>query len=375
MNSNILIIAGEPSGDIRAAELLKELKSQLPDVSFWGIGGDHAETEGMELIEHVNRLSVVGIMEVIRHLPTIRRQFAGVVRNVRRRKPTLAILVDYPGFNLRMARFLKKEGIPVIYYIIPQVWAWGRWRIPVMRKCIDKALVLFDFEEIFMRENGIDAEFVGHPLANVDVPDPVNGEDGKRHIAILPGSRESEVRGSLSRMLDAAEKIREHEGDISFILAKSSNVDPVSYENALASHPSLDISTLTDDTMSVLSKSVFAMITSGTATLEAAISGVPMVIVYHLARLTYLIGLLLKRIPFFGLANIIAAREIVPELLQDDFTPERLSHEVLSLMNDPGRLSVVKENLREVKIALGEKGGAERAARAVRRFLEKKLSK
>jgi len=374
MDSNILIIAGEPSGDIRAAELLRELKGLLPDVSFWGIGGDHSEAEGMELIEHVSRLSVVGVMEVLRHLPAIRRQYADVVSNVRCRKPRLAILVDYPGFNLRVARFLKSEGIPVIYYIIPQVWAWGRGRIRVMRKCIDKALVLFDFEELFMRENGIDAEFVGHPLADVDGPVTAAGGDGKRLIALLPGSRKSEVRSALPIMLDAAEKIRESAGDISFVLAKSSNVDTDSYENSLDSHPSLDVSTVTDNTANALSKSVFAVVTSGTATLEAAISGVPMVIVYRTARLTYLVGRFMMRVPFLGLVNLIAGREVVPELLQNDFTPERLSDEVLSIMNDHGRLPVMKENLREVKSALGEKGGARRAAEAVRRFLEERTS-
>jgi lipid-A-disaccharide synthase len=374
MDDNILIIAGEPSGDMRAGELLKELRGLLPSVSFWGIGGDHAENAGMELIEHVSSLSVVGAMEVIRHLPAIRRQYSDVVRNVRLRKPRLAILVDYPGFNLRVARFLKSEGIPVVFYIIPQVWAWGRGRIRVMRECIDKALVLFDFEETFMRENGIDAEFVGHPLADMRCPSTASGHERERIVALLPGSRESEVRNALPVMLAAAGQIRGRGGDISFVLAKSSNVTPGTYASALAPYAALKISSVTDDTAAALSRSVFAVVTSGTATLEAAICGVPLVIVYRTALLTYIVARSLMRVPFLGLVNLIAGKGIVPELLQNDFTPKKLSDEVLSIMNDPERLSSMKRDLLDVKNALGEKGGAKRAAEAIRRFLEERTS-
>ncbi len=376
MKKNILIIAGEPSGDMRGGEVLGELKKLLPDVSFWGIGGDRMEREGVELIEHVRKLSIVGVWEAVKKLSIIREQYRNVIDNVRKRKPTLAILVDYPGFNLKLARFLHRSNIPVVYYIVPQVWAWGSWRIRSLKNYVDKALVLFDFEQRLLKEHGIDCEFVGHPLVD-KAPSPITPDHpstslgtGELTIALLPGSRESEILNMLPTMLDAAEKIRECREDARFIVAENSNVGRALYDSALARHGGLSISRLTDDTFACLDRCDFAIVTSGTATLETAIMEKPMVIVYRTSPLTYVLARAFKRTPFIGLANIIAGKEIAPELLQKDLTPEKLSGKTLEIINDDSRMRQATEELRKVKHSLGEKGASRRAAEAISRLVD-----
>ncbi|RKY42371.1 MAG: lipid-A-disaccharide synthase [Candidatus Makaraimicrobium thalassicum] len=372
MNRNILIITGEPSGDMRAGELLKELKKLLPEASFWGIGGDCMAGQGAELIEHVRKLSIVGVWEAVKDLSRIRRQYKNTAENIRKRRPGLAILVDYPGFNLSVARFLRRENIPVVYYILPQVWAWGRWRIRSLKSYTDRILVLFRFEKEFLEQAGVDCEFVGHPLLDT-APLPARREPREPFtIALLPGSRKSEILNMLPVLLDTAEKIHERQKDVHFIVAENSNIDKALYDPALAGHSGLSVSRVTDNTFAALDRCDLAVVTSGTATLETAIMGKPMVITYRAAILTYVLFRIFAKTPFLGLTNIIAGKEVAPELLQGNATPEKLSRKILEIMNDGPRMQRMRDELKEVAHALGEKGASRRAAEAITRFISEK---
>jgi lipid-A-disaccharide synthase len=366
---NILIIAGEPSGDARGAELIRCLKPLLNDVSFWGFGGDLMSREGVEIIRHTRELSMVGAVEIIHKLPDIIRHFRQISELARERKPLMAVLIDYPGFNLKVARRLKALSIPVVYYIIPQVWAWGKGRVKKIRKFVKKALVLFPFEEKLLRDKGIECEFVGHPLADTfqieEFSGPAKNIAETLNIALLPGSRKHEIVNMLPVMLQAAEIIHSKRGGVFFSLAESSNIDEDLYDGILSGHQGLAIKRFRADTPGTLRRCDCAIITSGTATLEGAMLEKPMVIVYKASHITYLLFLLLSRIPFIGLVNIIAGKEVVPELLQGNLTAGKLADKLLEMAEDPERLDEIKNELRKIRISLGEKGASKRAAAAV----------
>lgn len=372
MKKNILIIAGEPSGDIRAGELLHGLKGRIKDTHFWGIGGDRLAGEGMELVEHIKDHSMVGIIEIVRKLPKIFSQINNIKKEIEKRKPDFAILVDYPGFNLKIARILHKKQIPVVYYIVPQVWAWGKGRIKVIKKCVNLALVLFPFEEKLLSESGVNCRFVGHPLVDASSASeggaPLEKSPASLTVALLPGSRKHEISHMLPVMLSVAGNIKKAKEGVKFILAESSNITSSSYEKYLTSHEDLSITRLKDDTLRTLRSCDFAIVTSGTATLEAAIAECPMIIVYKASLFSYVLYKIFANVTFLGLANIIAGKEIVPELLQGNFTVDNLSRSALEVVNSPSRMDKMKEELRKVKELLGEKGAAERAAEAVEVF-------
>ena len=373
MEKNILIVAGEPSGDTRAGELLAELKEMLPGARFWGIGGDLMRSEGVELVEHISALSIVGVWEVVKNLSKINKQYNDLVSEIRKRKPSLAVLVDYPGFNLRLASFLHKEGIPVIYYVIPQVWAWGGHRVKALRKNVDKALVLFEFEKEFLERRGVDAEWPGHPIID-RMASRGNAAEGDRTpaVALLPGSRKSEVSALFPVMLEAAGKILEKKPDTRFVVAQNSNVDKELYDLPAETHPGLPLSRVVDDTRACLDRCDLAMVASGTATLETAVMGKPMIVTYKASALCYYMYKLFIRIPFLGLVNIIAGREVAPELLQNDATPEKMAEETLRIMLDPDLAGRIKKDLEEVKRSLGGRGASRRAAGYIASFMREK---
>lgn len=370
---NILIIAGEPSGDVRGAELIGELRKLVPSLSFWGIGGDRMAGEGVDLVEHVRELSIVGAWEALKKLAKIRAQYKMIITAVGERKPLAAILIDYPGFNLMVAKELHSRGIPVVYYIIPQVWAWGKGRTRSIKKYVDKPVVLFNFEKKFLKDFGIDAEFAGHPLMDKIPADLAAGnENGPLNVALLPGSRKHEVTSLFPVMLDAAELILEKRKDAVFTIAESSNVASALYDKPLSDHPRLKISRIKDNTISALSKADFVIVASGTATLETAIMERPMIIIYKAAPITFILYKLVSDVRYLGLVNIIAGKEVVPELLQHNATPEKIARTMFGILEDRTALSEMTNNLKIVKSALGEKGASKRAAEAVKRFLEEK---
>lgn len=368
MIKHILVSAGEVSGDIHAANLVKKLKELNPKLDFFGIGGEKMEQAGVELIERMDKFSIVGIWEALIELGNIRKIYKKIIEEIGIKKPDMAILIDYPGFNLMLAKELKKRGIKTIYYITPQVWAWGGFRIHLLKKYIDKAIVILKFEEELFKKYGIDAVFVGHPLLDRK-PEirlnkkSLNLDEEKFTIALLPGSRQSEVRKLLPLMLKTAEFISRKK-EVQFVLLKNSVVDDKIYDGELKKS-NLRITKILDDSYGCLSISDFVFLASGTATLESAIMEKPMLITYKTSFLTAILFKFFAKTRRLGLVNIIAEREIVPEILQYDAKPKYLASGILSIISSKEKMEKQVQDLRQVKSVLGTAGASLRAARII----------
>ena len=370
---NALIVAGETSGDIHASNLIKNLKALSPNLHFYGIGGKRMEEAGVELVERMEHLSIIGILEVLFKLRHIHLAYKKIMEKARKTPPDIVILIDYPGFNLTLAKALDKMGHRIIYYITPQVWAWGKSRIKTIKKCIDKALVIFKFEEDLFKKHGVEAVFVGHPLLDRKLPSekPDKKAAGldpeKTTVALLPGSRESEVSNTLRLMLKSADLMLK-EKPLQFILLKSSGVKDTTYDEILK-NTKLPIASLKDDSYGCLSLSDFVFTSSGTATLESAIMERPMLITYRTSFLTSILFKFFADTRFIGLVNIIAKREIVPEVLQYDANPKNLSSAILSILSSDEKQKRQITALREVKATLGTPGASLRAAHIINAYL------
>ena len=369
MNQKILIVSGEPSGDLHASNLVKDLKKLNPDRYFFGMGGSLSKKAGVEVVFDISGLALIGLVEVLKNIFTVGRAFKAVLAKTDAVKPDLAILVDYPGFNLRLAKELHKRSIPVVYYISPQIWAWGGDRINIIKKYVRKIVVFFKFEEELYRSNGINAEFAGHPLLDV-VKTSLSKEEtlkkyglagNKTTVALLPGSRRIEIGALLPTMVSAAKLISGKMKNVQFVVAKHPELDISLYENTLRDS-GIDIRIAEGDTYNILAVSDLAIIASGTATLESAIIGTPLIITYKASVITYTLYRLVRTMKFLGLVNVIARKEISPELLQFDATPEKLSDRTISLLSDKNKLSAMKEELKKVKESLGTGGASKRAA-------------
>jgi lipid-A-disaccharide synthase len=367
----LLISCGEPSGDLYGGELLRHLRQRIPDLQAFGLGGEHVSSEGTALHGHVRDLAVVGIVEVVRHLGSIRRIFNGLLAEVDRHRPDLAVLVDYPSFNLRLARELKRRGVPVVYYISPQIWAWKGWRIREIQRNISHMLVIFPFEETIYRSAGVPVTFVGHPLVDLVQPlaDPAAfltsiGLDPSRPVvAVLPGSRPQEVAHNLPPLAGGIERLARRRPDLQFLLALAPSLDPAAVRATLGRQP---VSLVAGRTHAVLSAATLGLVASGTATVEAAILGTPMVVVYRISPLSWAVGRHMVRVVHAAMPNLIAGREVVKELIQGELRPERVAQEALALLDDPGRLARVRADLGQVREGLGGGGASARAAEAVR---------
>ena len=373
MTKYVLISAGETSGDIHASNLIKNLKEFSPGVRFFGIGGERMEAAGVDMVKRMDNLSIIGVTGILSNLKHLNHAFKGLVKKAKTLSPALAILIDYPGFNLILAKRLKKIGIPVVYYITPQVWAWGGWRIRTIKKYVDKAVVILRFEEELFKKHGIDASFVGHPLLDREAKTLRAGgslglDKEKFTVALLPGSRKSEVLRMLPVMLKTAEIISRKK-DTQFVLLKSSGVSENIYETLLKK-TSVKVTVVKDDTCGCLSLSDFVFTSSGTATLESAIMEKPMLITYKTSFLTALLFKTVARTRFIGLVNIIAGKEIAPELLQYDARPERLASSILSIISSRKKLDRQVQELRQVKTLLGTSGASRRAARIISDFIK-----
>jgi lipid-A-disaccharide synthase len=366
----LLLSCGEPSGDLYGAELVRHLRKSVDGLDVFGLGGDRLLAQGARLTAHVRDLAVVGLLEVVSHLPRLRRAFQALLEEADRARPDLAVLIDYPDFNLRLARQLHRRDIPVVYYVSPQVWAWRRGRLRAIRKTVSRMVVIFPFEEAVYRDAGVPVTFVGHPL--VDLVRPVgdraeflraSGLDPDRPvIAVLPGSRPKEVAHNLAPLAAAAKLLREGKPHLQFLIAVAPSIDPAPLARAFG--PS-GARLVTDATHAVLGSATLALVASGTATVEAALLGVPMVVVYRISRLSYGLGRPFVKVPHYAMVNLIAGREVVPELMQSDFTPERVAAEAAALLEDPGRYEAMRRDLAEVRRRLGEPGASARAAALV----------
>jgi len=366
----ILLSCGETSGDLYAGELVRELRLRQPGIEVFGLGGDRLAAQGAELLAHVKDLAVVGLLEVVSHLRSLRRVFDRVLSEVDRQLPDVAVLVDYPDFNLRLARHLRRRGVRVVYYVSPQVWAWRRGRLDTIRKTVDHMLVIFPFEEALYREAGVPVTFVGHPLVDLVHP-PADkrgfvtglGLDPERPVvALLPGSRPKEIAHNLPPLAGAVEKLAGERPELQFLLALAPSL---SFRAVADAFRSLPVHIVANQTQGVLASGTVSVVASGTATVEAALLGAPMVVVYRLAPLTYLLGRRLVKVPHFAMANLIAGERVVPEVIQRELTPERVAAEVRALLDAPARREAMQAGLAEVRRKLGEPGASGRAAAVV----------
>lgn len=358
---------GEPSGDLYAADLVHHLRQQTGDLEVFGLGGDRLRAEGGHLLAHVRDLAVVGLLEVLRHLRQLRAVFRSVLAEVELRRPRVAVLVDYAGFNLRLARELKRRGVRVVYYVSPQVWAWRRGRLAAIRASVAHMVVIFPFEEPLYREAGVPVTFVGHPLVDLARPAgdraaflAAQGLDAARPLlAVLPGSRRQEVAYNLPPIAGALRLLLARRPGLQVALAVAPSLDPRQLDRGLEGLP---VQRVAGHTHELLGAASAAIVASGTATVEASLMDVPFVVVYRLSSLTYALGRPFVSVPHYAMPNLIAGREIVKELIQKDFQPEALASEVVALCEDAGRRGAVRAGLAEVRRRLGQPGASARAA-------------
>jgi len=375
----ILLSCGEPSGDLYGAELFRLLRERIPGLQGFGLGGDRLDAQGLRLIAHVRELAVVGLLEVISHLRDLRAIFRRVLDEVDRERPDVAVLVDYPDFNLRLARELRRRGVPVVYYVSPQIWAWRRRRLDAIRETVTRMLVIFPFEEGLYREAGVPVTFVGHPLVDLVRHAPARrgflqglGLDPERPVvALLPGSRAKEAAYNLPPLAAAVPRIRSARPETQFLVALAPYLEPSAVEGPLRG---LGVPVVKDRTAAALSAASLALVASGTATVETALVGTPMVVVYRVSPLTYAIGRRFLQVPHFAMVNLIAGRRVVPELEQHEFTPERVAAEAVRLLSDDGTAGAadaetMRQELKRVRELLGGPGASERAAAAVAEVL------
>ena len=376
-SARIMIVAGEASGDLHGASLARAILQMVPTVDLFGVGGDNMQRAGVELIHHINRLAVMGITEVLGHLGEVRATLDSLTTVARERDVDAVVLIDYPDFNLTLARRLRKHipDVPIIYYISPQVWAWRRGRVNKIAQLVDRMLVILPFEKELYESVGLEVDFVGHPLLDVIRLDNDRTTYSERHslsfkdtwIGLLPGSRRAEVKRLLPPMLKAASSLLRHVEQPCFLIPVSPALDITIYESVLASFPNLRQRTylIEDDYYPTVEHCRAAVVCSGTATLEAALVDTPMVVVYRTSWLTYTLAKSLVRVPHIALVNLIAEQRAVPELVQGEVTGSRIADELRTLLNDQVRRSAVQSALAKVRQRLGGAGASEVAARRV----------
>jgi lipid-A-disaccharide synthase len=381
----ILISAGEASGDLYAAALVEALDRLRPGVQFFGCAGPRMQKAGVRPVVDAHSLAVVGLVEVITHIPRIYGEYRKLLKAARTEHPELAILTDSPDFNLRVARQLKKLGIPVLYLVAPQVWAWRKGRLPMMRRTIDRLLCIFPFEPEFFARHGIDATYIGHPLTRLVKPSAGRAElrrrfripDDAQVVALLPGSRTGEAARHLPILLEAVERLRSGaRKPPHFILAvPPGTIPPESTfrERIFAAA----IQLLEGKTWDVLVCADVALAASGTVTIEACLLGTPLVTFYRVNHLSWWIGKALVRVPFYSMVNLVAERCIVPELIQDQMTAENLARETLALLESADRTEDMRRDLAEMAQKLrGPEHPMEVAAALVdKRLAQKHLTK
>ena len=374
-----LISAGEASGELYGAGLMEALRRRVPDVSFFGVGGQRMRESGLDTIVDAHQISVVGLAEVVKHLPMIRREFNRLVKEAAERKPDAAILIDFPDFNLRLARELHKLGIPVIYYVSPQLWAWREGRVKQVKRYVRKMLVIFPFEEAFYHKHGVEAEYVGHPLADVPLPSITreqfaaeNGLDpSKTWVSLLPGSRRKEFLLNFHGIMDSANQL----GSMyQYLMPVASSLDQGWVTDQIAHRTTnhrdagdVEVRTVAD-ARAALAHSCAAIVASGTATVEAALIGTPFVMIYRVTPLTYALGRRLVKLQHFAMPNLIAGRAIVPEFVQDEFVPTKVAATLRRLLVDGQDRQIMLKDLEEMRSKLhtpDARTATDRAAAAI----------
>ena len=373
-NPTIMIVAGERSGDIYGAGLARALQNRLPGLEVFGCGGEAMRGAAVDTVVDAHQIGIAGITEIVSGIPRAYRAFHKLLEEVDRRQPMLAILIDFPEFNLRMARQLKKRKVPVVYFVSPQVWAWRKRRIKKLKARVAKMIVIFDFEEELYRKAGVPVSYVGHPLVDMVRPHltrqeffaKVGLDPSLPTIALLPGSRRKEVITNLPAMLAAATRLAANR-KLQFVIAAAPTIDPQWLETTLLECyvGRATIRTAVNATYDALQHSDVAVVASGTATLEAALRERPMVVVYRVSATTWMVGKLLVDVPFYSIVNILAKKELVPELMQHDFTAANVATRVEYLLDHSEAREAMIQGFRALATRLGSGGAIERAADAV----------
>ncbi len=365
---DLLVVAGEASGDLHGGRLLAELRALEPEVRAFGMGGAELRAAGLETLADSREIAVVGLSEVLKILPRARQIFRSLLAECDRRRPSTAVLIDSPEFNLRLARELKARGVRVVYYVSPQVWAWRKGRVRAIARVVDRMLVLFPFEVDFYRGHQVEVVHVGHPLVD-EVPalpqawERPRAPDDPFRIALLPGSRKSEIAALLPSMLGAA-RLLAQQLPVEITLVQAPTLADAVVEPYLRS-AGVPVRRLRTDRFPTIASSHLALCASGTATLEVGLLGTPMVVAYRLSGITYRLARWLVKLPHFSLVNLVLGRGAVPELLQAEASPEGLAAVAHALLTDPERVAAMRRDLGELRGRLGKPGASRRAAEQV----------
>lgn len=379
MTGKIMIVAGEASGDLHGGNLVRALHELDPALLFYGVGGARMKAAGVQLVADAADMAVVGLTEVVFKLGLLLKVMHRLKASLKREPPDLVILIDYPDFNLSIARAARKHGISVLYYISPQVWAWRKGRIATIRSSVDRMAVILPFEKEFYREAGMDVTFVGHPLLD-EVKKKYRRKEALRRfglkddaltVGLLPGSRRSEVARLLPEMLQACRILEGRLSPLQFILPMAGTLDPGLVQDILRQFP-VQVSVVRDEIYDAIALSDVSIVASGTATLETALLEIPMVVVYKVSAPSYAIGRRVIRVEHISLVNLIAGRQVVPELIQDEANPERIADEVRQLLVRVEKQRAMKAALAEIRGKLGAPGASQRTAQIAWEMLGKR---
>ena len=370
--TKVMICAGEASGDLHGASVAGALKSMHPEIELFGMGGANMRASGVDIVYDFADIGVMGFVEIIRNLPMFFRLRKFLSRIMDEQRPDVLVLIDYGGFHMAMAQAAKKKNIPVVYYICPKAWIWGKWRAKAIAGWVTKIAAIFPFEADIYRKAGASVEFVGHPLVDIVRP-AMDREAAYRHfgadpnrplLLLLPGSRYQEVSSLLDLMLAAARKVMEQLPDCQFYLPVASTI-PMERIESVVQASGVPVKYTRNSTYDLMQIADCAIAASGTVTLEAALMGLPSVIIYRVKTATYWLVRAVADVSHVGLPNIVVGRRILPELIQDDVTAENVSREALRFITDPAAKAQVKADLQEVRIKLGEPGAVRRVAQIV----------
>jgi lipid-A-disaccharide synthase len=371
----ILAVAGELSGDAHGGPLLRELSARLPGFEAWGIGGPGMTQAGLHALRPFSDLQVHGLVEVIGHLPRLFAILRELERWMERERPDGVLLIDYPGFNLKVAEAAKARGIPVAWYSSPQIWAWRGGRLRTISRVVDKIVVLFPFEERIYRDAGLDAEFLGHPLVSeeaserqvIELRSRLQLGAGRPLVAVMPGSRPSELQRNLPPVLQGIRRIVESGYEANWVLPAAPSLDFAEIDRMVQA-AGVPVQVVENGFLPLLKLAGLAIVASGTATLQVGLAGIPFLVVYRVSPLTYWLARRFAYVHRISIVNILAGRDLAPELLQHNLTPERLCAEFLSLARDPARQASVRRELQGLRTRLGEPGAYARGAEALARF-------
>ena len=372
----VVIIAGEASGDQHGAKLVAAMRKKNCALFFCGIGGPALRQAGVRILVDASELTVVGITEVFSKLSVILKGMGTIKKLLKSLKPDLLILIDFPDFNLQLAAKAKKLGIPVLYYISPQIWAWRRGRVKRIRRLVDHMAVILPFEKQFYIANNVPVTFVGHPLLDTALPTAdqifATGVEGQVTIGLVPGSRDNEITRHLPVMLDTADILKDRLKHVRFIISHAPSVARQQIEMIVAEHPGrIDVEILSDEVETLFGRSDVIVAASGTVTLQAAIHGTPMVIIYKVSPISFMMGRALVRVPNIGLVNLVAGRQLVPEFVQNAATAENISSAVADMLADRVQFTHLKKQLFALRNVMGGAGASDRVAQLALGMLPK----